>query len=148
MHSNLHETDFYGWTQQQVELLRKGKLSEVDVMNLIEEIEDMGGSEKRELESRLGVLFMHLLKWRYQPTHRGHSWRLTIAEQRSKIARRLRKSPSLKSSLEEIAADAYSDSRYGASRETALALDVFPDICPWTLAQALDGDYLPDYMDD
>lgn len=144
MQSNLHETDFYGWTQQQAELLRKGKLSEVDVMNLIEEIEDMGGSEKRELESRLSVLFMHLLKWRYQPTHRGHSWRLTIAEQRNKIARRLRKSPSLKSSLEEIAADAYGDSRYGASRETGQALEVFPDECPWTLAQALDADYLPD----
>lgn len=144
MRNNLYETDFYGWTQQQAELLKDGRLSDLDVMHLVEEIEDMGGSEKRELESRLGVLFVHLLKWRYQPTHRGHSWRLTIAEQRQRIARRLKKSPSLKPLLEEIAADAYSDSRYGASRETGQVLEVFPEAMPWSLAQVLDPDYLPE----
>lgn len=144
MHNDLYRGDFFGWTQQQAELLRAGKLSEVDVMNLAEEIEDMGGSEKRELESRLGVLFLHLLKWHYQPTHRGHSWKLTIAEQRNRIARRLKKSPSLKSLLSELAEDAYSDARYGAARETGRELEVFPTSCPWSVEEALDNDFMPD----
>lgn len=64
---NLHELNFYSWTQQQVKILQTGNLSVLDIDNLIEAIEDMGRSEKRELESRLTVLLMHLLKWRYQP---------------------------------------------------------------------------------
>lgn len=139
-----YKSDFFGWTQEQAALLRAGKLSEADLINIAEEIEDMGGSEKRELESRLSVLFMHLLKWRYQPTHRGQSWKLTIAEQRQRIARRLKKSPSLKSVLPEIAADAYSDARYGAARETGRELEVFPTDCPWSIDEALTQDFLPD----
>jgi hypothetical protein len=38
----------------------------------------MGRSEKRELESRLEVLIMHLLKWQFQPNLRSRSWKLTI----------------------------------------------------------------------
>lgn len=56
---NLYNSDYYGWTQQQAELLRSGNLGELDVSNLLEEIESMGGSVRRELESRLEVLFMH-----------------------------------------------------------------------------------------
>ena len=52
--------DFYGWTQDQANLLRTGRLSDLDIENLIEEIETMGRSEKRALESRLNVLLMHL----------------------------------------------------------------------------------------
>ena len=53
-----YETDFYQWTQQQAALLRQGHFSELDTAHLIDEIEDMGGSKERELESRLG----HCLK--------------------------------------------------------------------------------------
>lgn len=144
MREGMYKADFFGWTQQQAELLRAGKLSEVDVMNLAEEIEDMGGSEKRELESRLGVLFLHLLKWRYQPSHRGQSWKLTIAEQRNRIGRRLKKSPSLKPLLQELAEDAYSDARYGAARETGRDLDAFPLVCPWAVQDVLTDDFMPE----
>jgi len=73
-----HETDFYQWTQQQADLLRQGALSALDVENLVEEIDDMGASRARELESRLSILLVHLLKWIVQPERRGNSWRLTV----------------------------------------------------------------------
>lgn len=66
-----YQHDFYGWTQQQVELLRSGHLNELDIENLIEEIETMGRSETRAVESRLIVLLSHLLKWQFQPERRG-----------------------------------------------------------------------------
>jgi hypothetical protein len=75
-----YQKDFYSWTCEQAELLRAGRFNELDVFNLIEEIETMGRSEKRELESRLTVLLVHLLKWQYQPMRRGCSWQLTIQE--------------------------------------------------------------------
>ncbi|MGB5595793.1 MAG: DUF29 domain-containing protein, partial [Crocosphaera sp.] len=59
------ETDYYAWTQQQAQLLRTKQINEIDWPNLADEIEDMGRSEKRQLESRLEILIMHLLKWQF-----------------------------------------------------------------------------------
>ncbi|TWH76256.1 uncharacterized protein DUF29 [Azomonas agilis] len=132
-----YDSDFYGWTQEQADLLRSGRLTELDIQNLLEEIEAMGRSERRELESRLQVLFMHLLKWEHQPSHRGKSWQLTIEEQRRKVSRVLSDNPSLKSKLPELMASAYGDAVIGAERETGLERSVFPTSCPWTLEQAL-----------
>jgi len=73
-HEDTYETDFYAWANTQAELLRAGKLGEADIEHIAEEIESMGKGELRELENRLAVLFTHLLKWRFQPTHRRRSW--------------------------------------------------------------------------
>ena len=73
-----YDHNFYAWTQQQSHLLRIEQLQLIDIQNLAEEIEDMGRAEKHELESRLEILLMHLLKWQFQPSHRSRSWQLTI----------------------------------------------------------------------
>lgn len=57
----LHQ-DFYGWIQQTAEALKNRDLDQVDWENLIEEIDSMGRSEKKELKSRLLVILEHLLK--------------------------------------------------------------------------------------
>jgi hypothetical protein len=139
-----HDTDFYSWTQEQAALLRQGRVNELDVANLIEEIEDMGRSEKRELESRLAVLLMHLLKWQYQPNRRGNSWRLSIEVQRVKSRRELKQNPGLKHSLPESFSNAYIDARIQAAKETKLVKSTFPDECPWTLDQVLDDEFWPE----
>jgi len=51
--ARLYETDFYGWIQNQTGMLKAGSFAGLDLKNLIEEIESMGRSEKRELESKL-----------------------------------------------------------------------------------------------
>ncbi|MEY3808072.1 MAG: hypothetical protein RI893_1048 [Pseudomonadota bacterium] len=138
-----YHQDFYGWTQEQAKLLREHRLDELDLENLLEEVESMGKSEKRELESRLEVLLMHLLKWHYQPNFQGKSWELTIREQRAKSIRHLKENPSLKGQLVEIFMYAYEDARLWAARETGLSLDTFPDACPWTFEQAIDPIFFP-----
>ena len=62
MSQKLYEQDFYAWTLQQAELLRSQTQQDLDWVNLAEELEDTGKNLKRELESRLKVLFAHLLK--------------------------------------------------------------------------------------
>ena len=141
---SLYERDFYGWSQEQAALLRAGRLIELDTPNLLEEIEEMGRNAENELLSRLEVLFIHLLKWRFQPARRGRSWRLSIAEQRRKIARRLERSPSLKYKLPGILVDAYGDAVLGAERETGLDASVFPAESPWTFEQIMDAAFLPE----
>lgn len=134
-----YESDFYAWTQEQAELLRSGRFDELDAQNILEEIESMGRSAENELESRLQVLLMHLLKWDYQSSRRGKSWQLTIEEQRRKIDRRLSKSPSLKHKLADIVEDAYGDAVIAAERETGLERGVFPTVCPWTIEEVLNN---------
>jgi hypothetical protein len=110
--NNLYEQDFYLWTQITAKQLKENKFNEIDIKNLIEEIESIGRSEKRELKSRLIVLLMHLLKWHYQPEKRSESWRSTITEQRICIEGLLEDSPSLKPLLPEVFEDCYQKARY------------------------------------
>ncbi|GFN45667.1 DUF29 domain-containing protein [Candidatus Regiella insecticola] len=139
-----YHNDFYGWTQEQADLLRSGHLNQLDTQNLLEEIEGMGNSQRNELESRLEVLFIHLLKWLFQPSLRGRSKRLTIVEQRRKIVRRLAKSPSLQNELNALMTDAYGDAILSAARETGLNEEIFPKQCPWSFEQTINNEFFPE----
>jgi len=141
--ARLYETDFYGWVQDQVDTLRSGNLANLDVDHLIEEVEDMGKSQKRQLSSRLEVLLMHLLKWRYQARLRGQSWQFTIEEQRVRIALHLQENPSLKRQLAACIAGAYFHAKRLAARETGVDPATFPQECPWTYEQMIDPDFWP-----
>ena len=94
--SPLYDRDFYAWSREQAELLRAGKLAEADIDHIAEEIDSMGRTEKRELVSRLSVLLLHLLKWRYQPGKRGPSWEASVRVQRNRLVDHLDDNPSLK----------------------------------------------------
>lgn len=136
-----YETDFYGWTQQQVQLLKNKQFDRIDWHHITEEIEDMGRSEKRELGSRLEVLIMHLLKWQFQPNLRSRSWQLTIKEQRLRLEKLLEENPSLKSSLEDVKEKIYPLAIVSAEKETGLSS--FPATCPYDLTQILSPEFLP-----
>ena len=140
----LYETDFYAWANQQAALLRAGRLSEADIANIVEEIETLGRSEKRELVSRLTLLLTHLLKWRFQPKKRGKSWRLTIKGQRLELRRQLKHNPSLKSQLGGAIADAYESAVIEAARETGLDEMDLPDACPWSYENITDDNFWPE----
>ena len=58
--TSLYEQDFYLWVQKTVELLKKGQLEQLDIENLIEEVDSMGKSQRKELKTRLTVLIEHL----------------------------------------------------------------------------------------
>ncbi|HLH50492.1 MAG TPA: DUF29 domain-containing protein, partial [Roseiarcus sp.] len=79
--NSLYDRDFYAWSQKQAALLRAGKLQQADIEHIAEEIESMGKTEKRELISRLTVLLLHLLKWRFQPAKRAASWEASVKVQ-------------------------------------------------------------------
>jgi hypothetical protein len=141
--STLYERDFYAWTHQQAELLRQGRLGELDTEHLIEELNDLGSSQERALEHRLGVLLGHLLKWQYQPDYPGRkSWRATINEQRRAIDKLLRKNPSLKTLLAEAIPDGYAQGVNIVVAETPLDYDALPAICPYREDEIL-GDWWP-----
>ncbi|MBE9174625.1 DUF29 domain-containing protein [Synechocystis salina LEGE 06155] len=142
--TNLYDTDFNLWIEQTVRQLQQGDLQSLDVENLIEEIESMGHSDKREVYSHLKVLLLHLLKWKYQPLKRTASWQNNIDEQRDQLSLILADSPSLNPHMKAIFADCYLKGRKGAANETSLPLSTFPEDCPFSLGEILDAEFLPD----
>ncbi|MEH2446975.1 MAG: DUF29 domain-containing protein [Nostoc sp.] len=145
--AQLYEIDFVAWTEETVQLIRAGQFEQVDWDAVIEEIENLGRSDRRELKSRLEVLLQHLLKWQYQSSLRSGSWQNTINEQRNRIIDLLQESPSLKSYPEEVLAQCYHRGLKAASNETELPIDTFPMECPYPIAQVLDAEFLPDTID-
>ncbi|MDP2834182.1 MAG: DUF29 domain-containing protein [Pseudomonadota bacterium] len=139
-----YDQDFYAWTQDQAAQLRVGKLVDLDLEHLIEELESMGRSELRALESSLGRLLQHLLKWRYQPALRCTSWKSTIKNQRREVAKNLCDNPSLKSRLPGVFEDAYETAKGWAEAETGLDEKTFSMTCPWPFDQAMNADFYPE----
>lgn len=140
---NLYDQDFYSWLIKNSQLIKEKRFSEIDAENIVEELESMSKSERRELMSRLAVLLAHLLKWSYQPEQRSNSWKYTIEEQRRAVEEVLEDSPSLKYQLDQKFNDAYSKAVLIAARETGFAKGKFPKDCPFTWEQAIDENFWP-----
>jgi|RhiMetdeSRZDD1v2_1073273.scaffolds.fasta_scaffold123394_6 Domain of unknown function DUF29 len=149
--TELYDQDFYAWTQEQAALLREGAVHELDLAHLLEEMEDMGHSQRDALASHLLVLLTHLLKlalaaqWRPADLARAQrGWQTTCRTQRRLIARRVHRNPSLRPTVAEECTEAYAIAR----DEAATALDVeervVPLTCPWTPEQVLDADFWPE----
>ncbi|BAZ52797.1 hypothetical protein NIES4103_54620 [Nostoc sp. NIES-4103] len=140
----LYETDYLQWIETIVEKLQSQDYANVDWENLIEEIADMGRSERRSLKSNLIVILVHLLKWQFQPENRSGSWEGSIIEHRRRVNEGLHDSPSLKSYLESIFAECYAQAVKQAKAETGLTIEFFPILCPYELLEVTNDEYLPD----
>ena len=93
----LYERDLDLWLEMAIIHLKAGDFHHLDVENLIEELEGLSGRNKHEIENKLIRLLEHILKRGYvrlPDCYRG--WEVTIINQRDKLRRLLRQSPSLK----------------------------------------------------
>jgi hypothetical protein len=138
--SDLYDEDHLAWLEQQADHLRAGQLDRLDVAHLIEELEEMGGSQRRELKSRLEILLLHMLKRDAQPRRRTRSWQSTIVEQRARIEDLLEQSPSLRHGLEEVAQKAFAVAVTRAAIETGLKRSALPAALPYPLAAILEDE--------
>jgi hypothetical protein len=140
---SLYERDFVLWLDEQVALLRAKQFALLDLPNLVEEIEGIARSDRRELRSRLEVLLTHLLKWQYQPEKTSSTWLGTIREQRSGISKLTDDSTSLAQQVPTIAARAYKDAMAAAAADTGVPEAAFPLENPFTEVQILDRHFPP-----
>ena len=90
--AHLYDQDFYAWTQEQAQALRthfRGD-NRLDVEHLAEEIEDLGTSELKALESQVVNILAHFLKLDYSSLDwpRNH-WRQEIFTFRNVLQRRI-----------------------------------------------------------
>lgn len=137
-------TDLHAWAGEQARLLRAGRMSDVDLEHVAEEIESLGSEQRHALESQYARLIARLLKWRHQHPARSTSWAVSILDARSEILRRETRNPSLKARARDIVGDMYPTARRQAALETGLSLSSFPTDCPFSLDQLRDPDFMPE----
>jgi hypothetical protein len=143
----LYDRDFFEWTQYNAALLREGRLDEVDVEHLAEQVEDLAMPFRQELKDRLEILLQHLLKWQFLYEWRDsgdHCWRATIDLQRLEVEDLLKDMPSLRETIEEDWYPAYRRAVSRAALESARPDDCFPASCPYTLEEILDKSFFPE----
>jgi Domain of unknown function DUF29 len=142
--ATLYEEDFYLWVQRQADLLRQGRFRDLDLPHLIEEVEGLGGSQRRDVFSRTQRILQHLLKLQFPTAVEPRAgWQQTIDDQRDELELVL--TPTLRQELEQTLPERYARARRRAAKELArygepanLPLD-----CPYAVEQILDPDWLP-----
>ncbi|MGQ0591183.1 MAG: DUF29 family protein [Gammaproteobacteria bacterium] len=72
----LYEHDETAWLETMAELIRLGRLDEIDYPNLAEYLADMARRDRREVESRLTVLIVH--RWVIEAHHGEHIWEVIV----------------------------------------------------------------------
>jgi Domain of unknown function DUF29 len=137
-----YDADLVAWANHTAHLLREQRWEEVDWVHLIEEVEDLGKSERSAIGSQMERVLLHLLKLDYQSQRRSDSWLDSINDGRSQIRRKIEDSPSLKNYPAQILDKEYERACRAAARQTGLDLATFPLTCPYSIDQVL-GDGLP-----
>ena len=132
-----YDVDVHAWAMQQAESIRLGRFHELDIENLADEVEDVARRERRELVSRLSLLYQHLLKWDYQRERRSASWARTVREQRTQVGEVLGENRSLRPQPDALAEVAYRQGRVAALNETGLAETDIPERNPLTWDDAI-----------
>jgi hypothetical protein len=125
-----YDQDFALWVAENIALLKAKNYDAVDWDHLIEEVEGLTRSDKRELENRLITLFEHALKRRYVPLidcYRG--WEVTLKRTQKQLRRVLKDSPSLRNYFVSIIEECYQDALMNMRDEYDA---IFPDRLPFS----------------
>jgi Domain of unknown function DUF29 len=144
--SELYDADFYVWSEVQAELLRERRFDDLDLQNLIEEVEDLGGALKRSVLTNATVVVEHLLKLQYSPADEPRAgWVDSVLEHRNRLEYDL--TPRLRQILADDMRRVYTLARRSAERKLRLhgehtAADALPPACPYSLDQ-ITGDWWP-----
>jgi len=152
----LYDQDFVLWASKTAELLKLKKFDEVDWENLIEEVECMGKSDRRAVESLLTQLIEHLFKLAYHRSERERErnvchWVGEIASFRTQLGEWL-ETTTLSNHARDYFQKAYSNARKTLIQAKTVTGDAIPVEPPFSLEQVLDGEWFPididHYFDD
>jgi Domain of unknown function DUF29 len=145
--NNLYETDFHAWTQNQARAIAEHRWSDVDAVNVADEIGSLGLQLEREIGDRLEILLSYLLKWQRLAEYRGLAWKENIDRQRQELADLFAENPSLSGRKDRGVAHAYGHARRRLKYETYFFTTDFPASCPFTVKQVFDPEYFPEELD-
>ena len=142
--SELYDTDFLAWTEQQAAALRQmpGASNSLDIVHLAEEIEDLGRRDLREVESLIQQVLLHASKAASDPDSQavGH-WRSEITAFRQSARRAF--APSMRQAIDLaslwLGAAATLAAPLPRPQRLAMLAEAERTGCPATLDQLLAG---------
>lgn len=136
----LYNRDFYLWVEATKQAIQNKDFEHMDWDNLYDEVDDMGKSEKRSLESYLERLIAHVLKlqyWEKEKERNSNHWKAEIINFRRRIKRLIKQNPSFMTLSAEIYPEIFQDMIDVCSAE----FDISQESCFISLEQILDEDY-------
>jgi hypothetical protein len=147
----LYEEDFYAWTRAQAAALRRLAASrpnlELDFPHLIEEVADLGISQRDAVRSQVRRILEHCLKLEYSSAPEPRTgWHESIIQARTEIEDKI--TPTLRRGLPARLPRLWQQARRNAAAalrlhgEEAAAGDL-PAECPYRLPDLLRHDWLP-----
>jgi hypothetical protein len=146
----LYAEDFYVWTQRQADALRRLAQTppnlDLDFPHLIEEVEDLGTSQRDAVRSQLRRIIEHCLKLEYSRAvdPRG-GWYDSIIDARTVLADKL--SPSLRVDLVQQLPRLWTRVRSKVHNSLRFvepdAADLLPPDCPYALDDLLTDGWYP-----
>ncbi|ELR96366.1 DUF29 domain-containing protein [Gloeocapsa sp. PCC 73106] len=140
---SLYEIDSYQWLEETIKLLKSNSLDAIDLEHLIEELEDLGRSERNAVESLLEQIIRHLLLlqyWSEESFLNSAHWRAEITGFRTQLKRKL--TSNLRNHLQKELASLYQDALAYVQQKTSLKVN-FPEDIPYSLEELLDLNWLP-----
>ncbi|MCA2686045.1 MAG: DUF29 domain-containing protein [Microcystis sp. M038S2] len=140
--SSIYEEDYQQWLDKTVLLLKNRQVDSLDYEHLIEELEALGREQKNAVESLVIQIIQHLLFYQYWSSEREDNerhWRGELIGFRTQLELRL--TTNLRNHLSNRLDYLYGKARKMAEVKTDLKL---PSASPYTLADILDEDWLPE----
>jgi len=141
----LYEIDDSLWLEETIELLKAKKFDALDLDNLIEELEDLGNEKRFRVASFLQQIIRHCLLLQFWTREREYNqahWQAEIVSFKDKLKRYL--TTNLRQYLEQEFEQIYFESVRYVRQKTDNKVN-FPDICPYSLEELLDPNWLPPY---
>ena len=141
----LYEIDDSLWLEETIELLKAKNFDALDLDNLIEELEDLGNEKKFRVASLLEQIIRHCLLLQFWISEREYNqahWKAEIVSFKDQLKRYL--TTNLRKYLEQEFEQIYFESVRYVRQKTDNKVN-FPDICPYSLEELLDPNWLPPY---
>ncbi len=141
----LYEIDDSLWLAETIELLKAKNFEALDLDNLIEELEDLGNEKKFRDASLLEQIIRHFLLLQFWTRERDYNqdhWELEIVNFQIQLKRGL--TTNLRNYLQNELTNIYEDAVFFVRKKTKNKV-TFPDICPYSLEELLDPNWLPPY---
>ena len=141
----LYEIDDSLWLEETIELLKAKRFDALDLDNLIEELEDLGNEKKFRVASFLQQIIRHALLLQFWISEREYNqahWQAEIISFQYQLKRYL--TTNLRKYLEQEFEQIYFESVRYVRQKTDNKVN-FPDICPYSLEELLDPNWLPPY---
>ncbi|CCI18981.1 conserved hypothetical protein [Microcystis aeruginosa PCC 9807] len=141
----LYEIDDSLWLEETIELLKAKRFDALNLDNLIEELEDLGNEKKFRVASFLQQIIRHALLlqfWTGEREYNQSHWQAELVNFQDQLNTYL--TASLRKYLEQEFDNIYQKALRYVRKKTNNQVN-FPDICPYSLEELLDPNWLPPY---